>query len=124
MSYWEKNEEFSKRLLDFAVRIIKLCGALPNSYLAVHLSKQLVRSGTSVGANYEEARGAESKADFIHKITISLKEIRETLYWLRIIQSSEALKPERLDPIIQEADEIYSILVSSVKTSKENSEDS
>ena len=111
-----KGDDFSNRLLSFSVRILKLCEALPNNYTGKHISKQLIRSGTSIGANYEEARGAESKADFKHKMRLSLKEARETIYWLKIIQESKILKPERLDPITKEADEICSVLVSSIKT--------
>ncbi len=77
-----KSDELADRLLVFAVRILRLCEALQGNYSANHIGKQLIRSGTSIGANYEEARGAESKADFVHKVNISVKEARETLYWL------------------------------------------
>lgn len=120
MSYWEKSEEFAQRLMEFAVRLIKLAEALPNIYTAKHISKQMIRSGTSIGANYEEARGAESKSDFVHKLTLSLKEARETLYWLKLVHNAEYLKPGRLEPIIDESKEICAILVSSIKTLKTN----
>ena len=75
-----RNEELSDRLIDFAVRILKLTESLDDTYVNRHISKQLVRSGTSIGANYEEARGAESRADFVYKMRIALKESRETVY--------------------------------------------
>ncbi len=111
-----KNDEFSNRLLELAVRALKLSEKLNESYAHRHIGKQLVRSGTAIGANYEEARGAESRGDFIHKMRISLKEARETLYWLRIILKLEHFPAERLEPIILETDEVCSILVSSLKT--------
>ena len=116
-----KSEELANRLLDFAVRIIRLTEALPSNYNASHIGKQLLRSGTSVGANYEEARGAGSGQDFLNKINISLKELRETLFWLKIIQKAELIKPARLEEIIKEADELCSILISSAKTIKKKS---
>lgn len=113
-----KNEDLSDRLIDFSVRILRLTKSLEKTYADQHISKQLIRSGTSIGANYEEARGAESEADFKHKLSISLKEIRETLYWMKIIRHLKLYKSEKIDPIIQEAEEICSILVSSIKTIK------
>ncbi len=111
-------DDLSERFISFAVRIIKLSEFLTKSYSAKHIGKQLVRSGTSIGANYEEAKGGESKADFIHKLNVAIKEARETLYWLKILKESEQIKPERLEDMIREADEICAILVSSVNTTK------
>ena len=75
-----KGDDIAERLIDFAVRIIRLGAALPKNQVGKHIAGQVIRSGTSVGANYEEARGAESRADFIHKVTIALKELRESLF--------------------------------------------
>ncbi len=113
-----RGEELSERLIDFSVRAIKLCGALPKSYTGRHIANQLVSSGPSAGANYEEARGAESNADFLHKLGVALKELRESLYWLKVIQRSEMLPSNRMRRILQEADELCAILVTSIKTAK------
>ena len=76
-------EDFADRLMKFAVNVLKICDSVDkSSFTAIHISKQLIRSVTSIGANFEESRGAESKADFAHKMRISLKEARESLYWL------------------------------------------
>jgi len=84
-----KGDDIADRLLDFAVRVIKLIQALPKSVVGRHVGGQLVRSGTSSGSNYEEARGAESRADFIHKLAVSWKETRESWFWLRVIHRAE-----------------------------------
>ena len=91
----EKSSQISERLLDYGVSIIKIYNRISDSEVGKHIGKQLLRSGTSIGANYEEACGAESKADFIHKIRIILKETRETLYWLKLIQRSGLLKGDK-----------------------------
>ena len=84
-----KGDELAERLLDFAVRIIKLVSSLPKTDIGKHICGQILRSGTSPGSNYEESRGAESRADFIHKLGIVLKELKETRFWLRVIHHSE-----------------------------------
>lgn len=86
-----KGDDISERLVGFSVRVIRLITSLPKNFVGKHVSNQLLRSGTSPGANYEEARGAESSADFIHKLRIVLKELRETLYWLKVIKKGELL---------------------------------
>ncbi|MBL7191415.1 four helix bundle protein [bacterium] len=115
-----RGDELSERLLEFSIRIIRLCKYLNRDRDNRIISNQLLRSGTSIGANYEEARGAESRADFIHKLTISLKETRESLYWIKIIKNAGLIKSEKVEVIYNEANEICSILVSSVKTSKKS----
>ena len=80
----------------------------------------MLRSGTSVGANYEEAQGAESKADFIHKLQVSLKELRESLYWLRLIAGAELISTDKMAGLIDEATQLRAILSKSVATAKEN----
>ncbi len=79
-----KIDNLSERLLDFAVRIIKLVNALPKTVIGKHIGGQVIRSGTSPGANYEEACGAESRSDFTHKLSIVLKELKESRFWLRL----------------------------------------
>ena|SRR5437660_7248702 len=111
---------FAERLLDFAVRVIRLVGALPKNQLGKHIGGQLVRSGTSSGANYEEARGAESRADFVHKLGVSWKEIRETWYWLKVIHRAELVKPTRSEKLLGEAKELTAILGKSLATARAN----
>ncbi|MBW1676514.1 MAG: four helix bundle protein [Deltaproteobacteria bacterium] len=113
-----KGEDIAERLIDFAVRIIRLGAALPKNQVGKHVAGQIVRSGTSVGANYEEARAAESRADFTHKLTIALKELRESLFWLKVIDRAEMLPHKRMVEIIREADELCAILTTSVVTAK------
>ncbi len=93
-----KNDKglLDERLFAYAVRIISVARALPKSDIGVHIRKQLLRSGTSAGASYQEAMGAESRKDFIHKMQIMLKELRETYYWLRIVKSVRLLPAKRL----------------------------
>lgn len=86
------------------------------------MASQLVRSGTSPASNYGEAQAAESRKDFIHKMKVSLKELRETLIWLKIIHRKPLCPPERLTPILQECDELIAFFVSSIKTAKDNKE--
>ena len=113
-----KGDDISERLLNFAVRMVKLAAALPRNQIGRHICGQLVRSGTSAGANYEEARGAESRKDFIHKVGVSLKEIRESLYWLKLIEKAALLSPQRMADILMEADELTRILAQCIITAK------
>ena len=113
-----KADELEQRLVDFAVRIIKLTTRLPKTPAGKHVAGQILRSGTSSAPNYGEARGAESRADFIHKLGIVLKELNETLIWLRMIESSEIVKRELLGDIIQENRELCRIFTSSLKTAR------
>jgi len=100
--------------------VINLCSSLPKTASGDHISNRLVRSATPVGSSYEEARGAESKTDFTHKLDVALKELRETLYWLKIIKYSKMLPAKRLDSMLNEADELCSIFISSCKTAKQS----
>jgi len=106
------------RLIDFAVRIITLVEALPDTKAGRHISGQLLRSGTSPAPNYGEAQSAESRADFLHKMKICLKELRETLIWLKIIERKPLCPKKRLVPILTECDELISIFVKSVQTAE------
>jgi len=112
--------DLEERLIKFAVRIIKLADSLPRTRAGNHVAGQIVRSGTSPAPNYGEAKDAESRKDFVHKIKIVLKELRETHVWLRIIHRAKMLSEESLKELIVECDELISIFVSSVKTAKTN----
>jgi four helix bundle protein len=103
------------------LRIVKLCDFL-NSTPGVsrELARQLVRSGTSIGANVEESQAAQSTADFIHKLEISLKEARETRYWLRLLVAAEIVSSSRLVPLLNEANELIKILASIIVKTKQN----
>ncbi len=113
-----KGDDLANRLLDFAVRVIRLIDALPKTAVGKQVGGQLIRAGTSAGANYEEARGAESRADFVHKLGVSWKEIREAWYWLRLIHRAELVKPDRVEQLVQEAGELCAILGQSHLTAK------
>jgi four helix bundle protein len=112
--------ELEERLIDFAVRIIRFTVHLPQTPAGKHVAGQILRSGTSPAPNYGEARGAESHADFVHKIGIVLKELNETSIWLRVIDRSEMLKKELLTGIIEENRELCRIFTASVTTARAN----
>jgi len=112
-------DEIEERLLDFAVRIIKLIQALPRDPVGGHIADQLLRCGTSPAPNYAEARGAESRADFAHKFGIVRKELNESNVWLRMIERAELLSEQRLRPIRIEATELSKIVQASVNTLRE-----
>ena len=110
--------DLSERLLEFAVEVLKCIIVLNKTDIGRHIGGQLARSATSAGANYEEACGAESRADFIHKMQIVLKELRESLYWLRLVRKSGLVTAEGLDVLIQEAGELANIIGKSIVTAK------
>ena len=110
--------DLSERLLDFGACVVRLCGRLHRSNGGRHIGNQLLRAATSSGANYEEACGAESRADFIHKMQIVLKELRESLYWLRLAHRTGLISDEDLKPLIGEADGLAKIVGKSVVTAK------
>lgn len=113
--------DLEERLIDFAVIIIEIVNDIPNSKAGNHLAGQLVRSGTSPALNYGEAQSAESRKDFIHKVKIILKELRETLICLKIIYRVKLFKDEKsMKSAMKEADELISIFVKSVQTATEN----
>ena len=116
-----KEFDLEERLIDFAVRIIHVAESLPKTKAGNHIAGQLIRCGTSPAPNYGEAKDAESRADFIHKMKISLKELRETRIWLFIIGKANLLKSaSKLEPLINESNQLISIFVASVKTAKQN----
>jgi four helix bundle protein len=110
----------TERLLDFAAEIIKLLNILPKTSVCKYISVQLMRSGTSPGANYEEACGAESRADFIHKMGIVLKELKESRFWLRLIKRTKLIRDQRIDSFIQECQELCAITAKSIFTARKN----
>ena len=111
-------DELEERLIDFAVRIIKLSARLPRNPAGRHIAGQILRSGTSPAPNYGEARGGESPADFVHKLRIVLKELNETSIWLRIIERSELIRRELLVEIINENTELCRIFTASLRTAR------
>ena len=111
--------DLEERLIDFAVRIIRTAESLPKTKVANHIAGQLIRCGTSPAPNYGEAQSAESRADFIHKMKVCLKELRETRVWLLMIVRAKLIKPtSKLDSLIKENNELISIFVSSIRTAK------
>lgn len=117
-----KPDDLSERLLDLAVRVGKVVDALPDTRLGKHIAGQLVRSGTAPAPNYEEACAAESRRDFIHKVRIALKELRETRCWIKLIMRSELLPEARMSELANEADELCKILGRSLVTARKNEE--
>ena len=115
-----QRDDLSERFLDFAAEIIKLAVRLNKTPIGRHISGQLVSSGTSAGANYEEACGAESRADFIHKLQIVLKELRESLYWLRLIKKTGLIPSTdpKLAALLQEGEELANIIGKSIVTAR------
>ncbi len=113
-----QRQDLGKRTKDFALRIIRLYAALPKATEAQVIGKQLLRSGTSVGAHYREARRAKSDADFVSKIEGALQELDETAYWLELLGDSGIVKPERLRPLAQEVEELIAMFVTMVKKVK------
>ncbi len=111
-----KGDDIEERLIDFAVRILKLCDAMPKTVAGRHLSGQLVRSGTSPAFNYGEARAAESKRDFIHKMRVVHKELNESGINLKIIHRGELLPEVKLLSIMDECDQLSRIISSGIQT--------
>ena len=112
--------DLKNRTKAFALRIIRLYQALPNSGEAQVIGKQILRSGTSVGAQYREACRAKSPADFINKMEGSLQELDETGYWLELLAESNIMPVEKLTDLQKETNELTAIFVASVKTTKKN----
>ena len=114
--------DLEERLLKYSARIISLVEALPRTRTGDHIAGQLLRSGTSAYPNHGEAQAAESPKDFIHKIKISLKELRETERWLKLIQHVKLINnSNRLDELLDETQQLIKIFVTSVKTAQTNS---
>jgi len=110
----EERQELDERLLEYGARVIKLVEALPRSLVGRRVGDQLLRSATSVGANYEEAQRAESKRNFVHKLQIALKEMRESHYWLRLLVKAQIFPSERLTDLLDEATQLRAMLSKAV----------
>lgn len=111
--------DLEERLLEFSVRAIRLTRKIESSEAGRHVANQLLRSSTSPLANHGEAQGAESAKDFIHKLKISLKELRETQRWLKLTKRAPLVeKPELLDELLNETDQLIRIFVASINTAK------
>lgn len=117
----EKQYDLEERLLEYSVRIIRLVEKLPNTRAGNHIGGQLLRSGTSALPNHGEGQAGESQDDFVHKFSICLKELREAHRWLKLIQRVPLLKPQLVEPLVQETDELIRIFVSSIRTAKKRS---
>ena len=113
-------DELSERLINFAARVGKVVDARPDRRMARHIAGQLVRCGTSPAPNYEEARAAESRADFVHKLGICLKELRESRSWILLIIRTELLPEHRMGELLDECDQLCKIIGQSIVTAKEN----
>lgn len=111
-------KELQARTKDFALRIIRLVSSLPKSKVTDVIGYQLMKSGTSIGANYCEAVRAESKADFIHKISIVEKEASETLYWLELLVESKVMGKGQISDLIDECDQLLAIFTATGKSAK------
>jgi len=120
----KKNRRFDLegRLLEFSAQMIRLVDALPNTRAANHVAGQLLRCGTSPYGNHGEVEAAESRKDFIHKLKICLKELRETRRWLRLIQESKMLPEKSMIPILKETEELIRIFFTSIRTAEQNAE--
>ncbi len=114
----QKANQLAERFLDYGVAIFKLSMKFEASLPGKHVAGQLFRSGTSAGANYEEACGAESRADFIHKLQIVLKELRESHYWLRLLLKTDTVKNFNINSLIEETKQLINIIAKSLITAK------
>jgi four helix bundle protein len=113
-----KTNQLSDRLLGFAATVIKITDALPNTVAGRHVGGQLTKAGTSCGSNYEEACGAESRSDFAHKMSIVLKELKESRFWLRLISRTEMLTSNHTEPVLDECQQLCAIVAKSILTAK------
>lgn len=116
----ERKFDLEDRLVEFAATIIDVVDELPKTRAANHIAGQLIRSGTSPAPNYGEAQSAESRKDFIHKMKVALKELRESMVWLKIIRRKSMISESITTPAIQECNELISIFVKSIQTAQDN----
>jgi four helix bundle protein len=116
---WKGKYDLEQRLLEYASKIIHLVEDLPNTRTGNHIATQLLRSGTSPLPNHGEAQAAESPADFIHKLKVCLKELRESYRWILLIQRASLLKScGQIQPLLDETQELIRIFVASIRTSE------
>ena len=116
----DKADQLEDRLIDFGARIIFLSGTMPASQASEHIARQMLRSGTSPAPNYGEARGAESRADFVHKLGIALKELNETKVWLRMIERAKLAAVDVVHPVLDECQQLSRMLNASIHTVRRN----
>jgi four helix bundle protein len=117
-----KANELEKRLISFAAAIVGLSSKLPRTPQGRHICDQILRSGTAAAANYGEARGAESRADFVHKLRVVFKELNETTIWLEVIAESSLISPENIVAIVAENRELCRIVGASIRTARSQSQ--
>jgi len=117
-----KANDLEKRRISFAGAIVRLSSKLPRTPQGRHICGQILRSGTAAAANYGEARGAESRADFIHKLKVVFKELNETTVWLEVIAQSSLLSAETIVAILAENRELCRIIAASIKTARASAE--
>jgi four helix bundle protein len=113
-----RGQDIADRLLRLAIGCLRLIETFPRTAMAKHIARQFTRACTSGGANYEEARGAESRADFAHKVLVSAKEVGETVYWLRVVANVPLSRSPALPVLIQEGRELVKILMASAATAR------
>jgi four helix bundle protein len=113
-----KGDDLADRLLEFSAQVLCVVGNLPDDPRAKHVARQLIRAGTSGGANYEEARSAESRADFAHKALVAAKEVGEAVYWLRLMVRCGFTRGEGVEKAIDEGRQLVAILKASAKTAR------
>lgn len=118
----EKREfDLEERLIDFAVSIIRIAESLPKNRVGNHISGQIIRSGTAPAPNYGEAQSAESRSDFIHKMKIALKELRETRIWLLMMDHAKLVDATpKFESLLDESNQLISIFVTSINTARKN----
>ncbi|NTW57938.1 MAG: four helix bundle protein [Nitrospirae bacterium] len=116
----EESNQLSQRLLSFAVDVVRLVSKLSKTYVGREIGGQLLRSGTSAGANYQEACGAQSRADFIHELQIVFKELRETLSWLQLVQKADICIDDSTVLLITETQGLINTIARSLIIAKKN----
>jgi len=113
-----KAQELQERLISFAAKIVEVSSQLPRTAQGRHIRTQILRSGTATAANYGEARGAESRSDFLHKLRVVLKELNETAVWLQLIQKCSMSSSQRIASILAENHELCRIIAASIRTAR------
>jgi four helix bundle protein len=112
------SDALKSRTKRFALQVIRMCRSLPRNQEGVIMARQLLRSSTSIGANYRSVCRARSSADFISKLGILLEEADESMFWLELLMESGAARPDKVTPLLREANELVSIFVASLRTAK------
>jgi four helix bundle protein len=120
MSELRMGANIAQRLTELAKLGISIASSLPKTTIGTHVTKQLVRAVTAIGANYEEARAAESRADFIHKLGVAVKEARETIYWLELVRADTKIDPLTVRRAIDESNQLAAMLYASRRTAIRN----